>query len=48
MFEDKVINKPIVIDGKSSDRWFLVDQPNTFFLKKEYAIDYLTEQATRK
>jgi hypothetical protein len=48
MFEDKVINNPLVVDGKSTDRWFLVDQPNTFFLKEEYAIYFLTEEAAQK
>jgi hypothetical protein len=39
--DSKVINKPKIINGKPVDRWFLVDGPNEFFQKKEYAIEYL-------
>lgn len=48
MFENKVINKPKVINDESVDRWFLVDEPNKFFQKKEYALYYLANQFTQE
>ena len=40
----EIENRPIIISGKSVDRWFAVGNKNDFWQKREYAVEYLTEQ----